>query len=148
MAPPSPAYRLCLLYRDLLGRASLDSFVQAAEASKRIVLVLSENFLKCEWARYDYKTGFHEALRAHSPKKPIVVVLGDVPVADIDPDLMLILRSSQVLHWSDKNFWGKFRYAMPDIRSQAEDTCSFRYETEPRRDFSEQDSTRTMTIHI
>ena len=148
MAPPSPAYRLCLLYRDLLGRASLDSFVQAAEASKRIVLVLSENFSKCEWDRYDYKTGFHEALRAHSPKKPIVVVLGDVPVADIDPDLMLILRSSQVLHWSDKNFWGKFRYAMPDIRSQAEDTCSFRYETEPRRDFSEQDSTRTMTIHI
>lgn len=147
--PPSQSYRLCLFYRDLPVQAYLaDTLVQATEASKRLVLILSENFLKSEWSRYDYKSGLHQALRSCVHNKLIVIVLGDIAGRDLDPDLRLYLKSSLVLHWGDKHFWDKLRYALPDVKSQAEDTYSFRYETVPRRGYSEQDSTRTMTIHI
>ena len=46
------------------GYSSLgDAIVQAADASRRTVLVLSEHFLKVEWARFDYKSGLHQAFR-------------------------------------------------------------------------------------
>ncbi|CAG7825339.1 unnamed protein product, partial [Allacma fusca] len=43
-----PPYRLCLRYRDLPtgGTYLADTIVQASEASKRTVLVLSHHFLK------------------------------------------------------------------------------------------------------
>ena len=85
VAPPDMAlsrnashslYKLCLLYRDVpqaaaSGAASEDGYssslgdaiVQAADASRRTVLVLSEHFLKVEWARFDYKSGLHQAFR-------------------------------------------------------------------------------------
>ena len=63
----SGQYKLCLLYRDLpplQHHASpyhlADSVVQAAEASKRTVLVLSDHFLESEWTRYDFKSGLHQ----------------------------------------------------------------------------------------
>ena len=85
VAPPDMAlsrnashslYKLCLLYRDVpqaaaSGAASEDGYssslgdaiVQAADASRRTVLVLSEHFLKVEFARFDSKKRLHQAFR-------------------------------------------------------------------------------------
>lgn len=175
----SQQYKLCLFYRDLPIQQSYlaDTIVQASDASRRTVIILSENFLKSEWGRYDYKSGLHQALRQGKATKVIVIVLGNVPNRDIDPDLRLYLKSSIVLYWGDRQFWEKLKYALPDVDQKANglfgynsmqlmssdsDTNSFRYETCPRRPMvasascsntyatatSEQDSTRTMTIHI
>ena len=182
----SSQYKLCLFYRDLPIQATYlsDTIVQASEVSRRTILILSENFLKSEWSRYDYKSGLHQALRSCKAAKLIVIVLGNVANRDIDPDLRLYLKTSIVLYWGDKHFWDKLKYALPDVSkkdlhrrqqglfchgynsmqlmSSESDTNSFRYETCPRRTFntsatsasaasaapSEQDSTRTMTIHI
>merc|ERR1719270_1069840 len=97
----SPGYRVCLHHRDLATSNShyiADTIIQATEASKRTILVLSENFLKSEWSRFDYKSGLHQALRADR-KKLIVIMLGDVATRDIDPDLRLYLKTSHVLQW-------------------------------------------------
>lgn len=166
----SSHYKLCLFYRDLpIQNYIADTIVQASEASKRTILILSENFLKSEWSRYDYKSGLHQALRnGKNGQKLIVIVLGNVAHRDIDPDLRLYLKTSIVLYWGDRHFWDKLKYALPDVSkkeffcgynsmqlmSSESDTNSFRYETCPRRTAtfntsnSEQDSTRTMTIHI
>jgi Leucine-rich repeat (LRR) protein len=181
----SHQYKLCLFYRDLPVQAYLaETIVQASDASRRTIIVLSENFLKSEWSRYDYKSGFHQALRT-GRNKVIVIVLGNVESRDIDPDLRLYLKTSIVLYWGDGHFWEKLKYALPDVDKKANnrnsntlfcgynsmqlmssesDTNSFRYETCPRRPVipaastassgiyqtaaSEQESTRTMTIHI
>ena len=48
----SQQYKLCLFYRDLpLQSYIADTIMQAAEASRRTLLILSENFLKSEWSR-------------------------------------------------------------------------------------------------
>ena len=114
---PDVGYRICCHHRDLpmsSNQAYLaDTIIRATEASKRTILVLSENFLKSEWSRYDYKSGLHQALRS-GRKKLIVIMLGDVANRDIDPDLRLYLKASTVLHWGDRFFWEKLRYAIPD----------------------------------
>ena len=44
-------YRVCLHHRDLPN----NTVVRAGEAAQRTIVVLSPNFLKTEWARYDFK---------------------------------------------------------------------------------------------
>jgi len=41
-------------------------------------------------------------------------MLGDVANRDIDPDLRLYLKTSNVLHWGEARFWDKLKYALPD----------------------------------
>ena len=112
---PELGYRACLYHRDLPTAPTFvaDTLLRATEVSRRTVIVLSENFLKSEWSRYDYKSGFHQAMRS-GRRKLIVVVLGDISPRDIDPDLRLYLKTNVVLHWGDKLFWKKLRYALPD----------------------------------
>lgn len=155
-------YKLCLFYRDLpLHLCLSDLILQAAESSRRTVLVLSENLVRSEWSRYDFKSSLHQALRTCGPgrdsidwKHLIIIVLGELEGRDVDPDLRLYLKSAAVLHWNSRCFWQKLQYLLPDVnRGHSEDTYSFRYETCPRRAYvgsngSEDDSTRTMTIHI
>ena len=149
-------FKLCLFYRDLPLQVCLaDLIIQASESSKRTIIILSENFIKSEWSRYDFKSGLHQALRTTN-RKPIIIMLGDVPNRDIDPDLRLLLKNGAILHWGTKTFWEKLKYLLPDITKGShlmDDTYSFRYETCPRRAYeatspTEEDSTRTMTLHI
>ena len=112
-------YRTCLYHRDLPGNQYVaDTICQATEVSRRTVLVLSENFLKSEWSRYDYKSGLHQALRA-GRKKLIVIVLGDVASRELDPDLRLYMKNSVVVHWGEKLFWERLRFALPDVKANA-----------------------------
>jgi hypothetical protein len=149
-------YKLCLFYRDLPLQVCLaDLIIQANESSKRTIIILSENFLKSEWSRYDFKSGLHQALRAGN-RKPIIIMLGDIPSREIDPDLRLYLKNGTILYWGTKSFWEKLKYLLPDVTKGGhltDDTYSFSYETCPRRAYdatspTEEDSTRTMTLHI
>ncbi len=115
-------YRLCLHHRDVASHAFVaDTVVQATEASRRTLIVLSQNFLRSEWSRYDYKSGLHQALRSNGGeqqrRKAIVVTLGDISPnsRDLDPDLRLYLKTGLVLNWGDRLFWQKLRYALPDV---------------------------------
>ena len=66
----SHRYKTCLFHRDVGGQTYLaDVLVQATEASRRSIIVLSENFLKSEWSRYDYKSGLHQAMKSNRAKK-------------------------------------------------------------------------------
>lgn len=108
-------YKTCLYHRDIGSQTFVaDTILQATEASRRTIVVLSENFLKSEWSRYDYKSGLHQALRS-GKKRLIFVMLGDVSSRDIDPDLRLYLKTSVVLNWGDRLFWEKLRYSLPDL---------------------------------
>ncbi|GIY13366.1 toll-like receptor Tollo [Caerostris extrusa] len=52
-----PTFRLCLHYRDLpVGGYMSDAIMEAMESSRRTILILSENFLKSEWCRYEFKS--------------------------------------------------------------------------------------------
>lgn len=109
-----PAYKLCLHYREFpVGGYIGDTIVQAVESSRRTIMVLSENFIKSEWCRYEFKSAHHQVLRGK--KRLIVILLGEVPHKDLDPDIRLYLKTNTYLQWGDKLFWEKLKFALPDV---------------------------------
>lgn len=114
-----PGYRLCLHYRDFNVSAYVaDTIVEAVESSRRTIVVLSENFLHSEWCRFEFKSALHEVLKERH-RRLVVVVLGDIPRRDLDPDLRLYLKTNVCIEWGDRLFWQKLRFAMPDVRKSS-----------------------------
>lgn len=110
-----PNYKLCLHYRDFpVGAFLADTIVQAVESSKRTIMILSENFIKSEWCRFEFKSAHHQVLRDRR-RRLIVVLLGEVPQKDLDPDIRLYLKTNVYLQWGDKLFWEKLKYELPDV---------------------------------
>ncbi|KAI9587199.1 toll-like receptor Tollo [Glossina fuscipes] len=108
-------YKLCLQSRDFpVGGYMADAIVQAIDTSRRTIMLLSENFIKSEWCRFEFKSAHQSVLRDRR-KRLIVIVLGEVPQKDLDPDLRLYLKTNAYLQWGDKLFWEKLRFALPDV---------------------------------
>lgn len=110
-----PQYKLCLHYRDFpVGAYIADTIVQAIDSSRRTIMILSKNFIKSEWCRFEFKSAHHQVLRDRR-RCLIVILLGDVPHKDLDPDIRLYLKTNTYLQWGDKLFWEKLRFALPDV---------------------------------
>lgn len=110
-----PNLRLCLQYRDLNEDASYIQLLETACASRKIVILLTRNFLQTEWARFDLRRAMHEALRGR-PYKLVIIEDSDASLeAENDIELVPYLKASGVarIRRNDRNFVDKLRYAMP-----------------------------------
>lgn len=120
----SPPYHLCLHYRDLphhgitspspyLQHGSATVVVEAAAASRRVILVLSRNFLQTEWSRYEFRSALHEALRGRMFKLVLVEDGAILPEAELDSELRPYLKTNARVRWGEKRFWERLRCLMP-----------------------------------
>nr|WNA22119.1 Toll-like receptor 4 [Altica viridicyanea] len=111
-------HTLCLHYRDLhlMGGASYlaDAMVGAADASRRVVFVVSPLLICNEWSRPEFRAALQAALRTAYRNKLICILSGD-PLEPMDPELRALLRACTVTRWGERRFWEKLRYAMPDV---------------------------------
>lgn len=111
-----PQLRLCLQHRDLTHGATYLQILESARASKRVVILLSRNFLQTEWSRYEVRNAVHEALKDR-PQKLVLLEENDARTeAESDLELLPYIKSRVVngIKLSDKHFWEKLRYALPD----------------------------------
>ena len=107
-------YRLCLHYRDFpVGECIADTIIESIEASKRTLMLISENFLSSEWCRYEFQTAHHHILKENTHRL-IMVLLEDIDLNDVDPDLRIHLKIGSFLRYNDPWFWEKLYFAMPD----------------------------------
>lgn len=131
----NPSFQLCLHYRDLPHHAvsstspylqhSSPVVVEAAEASRRVILVLSRNFLQTEWSRFEFRSALHEALKGRIFKLVLVEEGSILPEAELDPDLRPYLKTGARIKWGEKRFWERLRYVMPNTDSQSK-SCNYR----------------------
>ncbi|XP_012271976.1 toll-like receptor 7 [Orussus abietinus] len=113
-APAGGGLRLCLHHRDLPCLSAAAAVVlEAAEASRRVVIVLTRHFLQTEWSRFEFRAAVHEALRGRSGQLVIVQAGPVAREAEEDPELRPYLRTAVRLRWGEKRFWERLRFAMP-----------------------------------
>ncbi|CAH0719894.1 unnamed protein product, partial [Brenthis ino] len=117
----TPSYHLCLHYRDIPqhGTAYMQYTLplpEAAEASKRIILVLTRNFLETEWSRFDFRQALHDILKRRIYTLVLIEDSSILTEAEMDPDLRPYMKTSLRIKWGHNKFWEKLRYAMPDRR--------------------------------
>ncbi|CAH0399879.1 unnamed protein product [Chilo suppressalis] len=117
----SPSYHLCLHYRDIPQHGV--NYMQctlplpeAAEASKRIIIILTRNFVETEWSRFEFRQALHEILKSRIYSLVIIEESSVLPEAESDPDLRPYLKTSSRIRWGQNKFWERLRYAMPDRR--------------------------------
>ena len=104
-----PPYRVCLHYADLQQSSYVaDTISEATQRSKRTIIVLSNNYILHEWSRYDVRSALHDVLKGRG--KAVILVLGDVPTRDLDPDLRHYMKTNTTIHWSDRLFWDRLRF--------------------------------------
>jgi Leucine rich repeat/TIR domain len=111
-----PTLRLCLQHRDLSEDATYLQILEAARASRRLVLILTRNFLQTEWSRCDLRRAVHDALQGRLQKLVVIEELETISEAENDIELMPYLKTTSVnrIRRNDKHFWEKLRYALPN----------------------------------
>ncbi|KAL5288564.1 TOLL7 family protein [Megaselia abdita] len=110
-----PPLRICLQHRDLSHEATHFQVLEAARVSRRVIILLTRNFLQTEWSRCELRRAVHDALRGR-PHKLVIIEEPDVCLeAEMDVELVPYLKTSGVnrIRRNDRHFWEKLRYALP-----------------------------------
>ncbi|XP_026275930.1 toll-like receptor 7 [Frankliniella occidentalis] len=128
----NPSFQLCLHYRDLPHQVhsymqnTSPVVVEAAEASRRVILVLSRNFMETEWSRFEFRQAIHEALKGRIFKLVLVEDGSCIHEAEGDLDLRPYLKTGARVRWGEKRFWERLRYAMPSGDSHRKSNSNYR----------------------
>ncbi|XP_055857222.1 toll-like receptor 7 [Episyrphus balteatus] len=110
-----PPLRVCLQHRDLTHDATHYQLLEATRVSRRVVILLSRNFLQTEWSRCELRRAIHDGLRGR-PHKLVIIEEPEVLFeAESDIELLPYLKTTAVhrIRRSDRHFWEKLRYALP-----------------------------------
>ncbi|CAL1541104.1 unnamed protein product, partial [Lymnaea stagnalis] len=114
-------FKLCVHYRDFpVGACIAETIVRSVEASKRTILVVSDNFLDSEWCRFEFQTA-HQQVLSERRNRVILILMHDLDSEKLDSTLKVYMRTRTYLKYDDPWFWEKLMFAMPDIRQRKQD---------------------------
>lgn len=97
----------------------IDTLKTANDASHRMVIVVSFNFLQTEWCDPNFRCALQAVIDSMNRINKNIIIILTVPVeiVQMDPMLQLLIRTCTVVCWGEKRFWSKLRYALPDVSS-------------------------------
>ena len=108
-----PPYRLCVHDRDFLVGVSIqENIFNSVDQSKRMIMVLSNNFLKSEWCLLEFRAAHRKVLEERM-NYLIIILFDDVNMDELDEEMKLYMRTNTYLSVTNKWFWQKLCYAMP-----------------------------------
>ncbi|XP_078689233.1 uncharacterized protein LOC144920757 [Branchiostoma floridae x Branchiostoma belcheri] len=114
-----PPFRVCLHHRDFLpGVPIAENILNAVSASKRTIILLSNNFLESDWCQLEFQAAHAQMLQDRA-NRVIVILLDDVPAENAPADIQHYLKTNTYLKWGDERFWERLIYAMPRPRPHA-----------------------------
>ena len=107
-----PYLKLCLHYREFVpGSYISDNIVDSIEQSRHTLLLLSSNFLLSEWCILEFRLAFQQALKERQ-RHLVIVLMEDMQISELDPDMQHFLRTHTYLSKEDKRFWSKLTQAL------------------------------------
>ncbi|KAH8329343.1 hypothetical protein KR074_008266, partial [Drosophila pseudoananassae] len=107
-------FRLCFYLRDwLVGEAIPECITRSVKDSRRIIILMTNNFLKSNWGRLEFRLALHATAKDRC-KRLIVVLYPDVEnFDDLDSELRAYMVLNTYLARDSPNFWNKLIYSMP-----------------------------------
>lgn len=107
------SYRVCVHLRNFpAGGFVAGGIAKAIESSRRTIIILSPDFIKSEWARMEFRLAHLKAMKEKCARV-IVVLLKEVDMQELEPELKAYVIMNTYVKWGDPNFWPKLRYALP-----------------------------------
>ncbi|CAH1241173.1 TLR4 [Branchiostoma lanceolatum] len=105
-------FKLCLEYRDFpAGACKATTIIEAVEASRQTIFLLSQSFVDCEWCALAFKAA-HQQMLKDKQNRIVVVVSDDRKLQHVDKDLKFYLMTNKSLKWGEAQFWGKLSCAL------------------------------------
>ncbi|XP_070132988.1 protein toll-like [Drosophila bipectinata] len=110
----SHKFRLCFYLRDwLVGESIPECINRSVKDSRRIIILMTNNFLKSNWGRLEFRLALHATAKDRC-KRLIVVLYPDVEnFDDLDSELRAYMVLNTYLARDSPNFWNKLIYSMP-----------------------------------
>ena len=109
----NPPYKLCIHHRDFqIGAPIQDNILTSVDQSRRMLMVLSRRSIRSEWCLLEFRAAHYKVLK-HRMSYLIIILFDDVDVAELDVEIQLYMRTNTYLTVSDKWFWQKLFYGMP-----------------------------------
>lgn len=114
-APPN--YKLCVYERDFTaGNVLNDCIMQSIATSRKVVLIISENFVQSHWCLWELHLAQHSLLE-EKRNGLILVVVGKVKLNQLPPTLRFLMKTRIYLEWDpdppkQRIFWERLREAL------------------------------------
>ena len=108
-------YRLCLHQRDWpIGREISENIVESIEASRKVIVVLSNNFAQSQWCRMELEMANHRRL-SNWRNSLVLVLLETISPENQNATLRILLTTHTYLEWNERaqeKFWRVLRKAL------------------------------------
>ena len=109
-------YKLCIHHRDFpLGGVIAESIIDAVNKSKRVIMLLSNNFLRSEWCQYEFQKAHYQLLKERK-NRIIMILLEEINHELLYKEMGLYLKTRTYVTYDDPWLWPKIEYAMPETR--------------------------------
>ena len=114
----NPPYKICFHHRDFLAGAPIEeNILKSVDQSKRMLMVLSPTFARSEWCLLEFRAAHRKVLEDRM-NYLIIILFDDVDVSELDDEIKLYMRTNTYVSISDRWFWQKLFYAMPQHQSK------------------------------
>jgi hypothetical protein len=110
-------FRLCIHHRDFLaGEAIAANILKAISSSRKTVAILTRNFLRSYWCRYEVEMAKMESIYT-GRNTLVIIVMEDIPVKDLPADIVEVMgRDCYVEFTNDAEgrevFWRNLKRAI------------------------------------
>ncbi len=105
-------YKLCVHDRDFTpGKYILDNIITHLDKSRKIILVVSNEFAKSEWCRFELRLAQKRSIEEDNDAV-IVVLLEDIQARNVPKPMKLLMNTTTYIEWTNDHvgqelFWTK-----------------------------------------
>ena len=110
-------YKLYVSDRDFPAGGSIaETIIHAVKISKRVLVIVSDNYHKSEWCQYEFRQAHYQLIKERS-NRIIMILLEELNQDLIYEEIGHYLKTRTYVKYEDPLVWPKVEYAMPETKA-------------------------------